>query len=423
MPNAPLRSTARRIRRFVVAGVLSASAAIALSACGAAVPTASSTSFANWSAVEHAAKGQTVHLWMYGGDPQANSYVDRILAPAVAKHGVTLTRVPIANTRDALNRVLSELQAGRTTQGAVDLVWVNGDTFLTGKHAGTWLCRWTSLLPNMAKTSAADPLLSNDFGTPVNGCEAPWNKAQLSFVYNSAVIPNPPTSVAGILAWAHAHPGRFTYPAPPDFTGSAFIREVLYSTAGGYANVPAAYNSHAFSTVTPKMYSTLSALAPVLWRTGDTYPVNSNQLDTLYSTHQVDMTMTYGPATLTKLVADGTYPPGTKVMLLDEGTIGNASFLGIPVNAASRAGAMVVANVALSVSQQVAKADPSTWGQFTVLNLDALNASERAEFAALPQSPVVPPFDVLSRKANPELSAEWVPLLDDGWRTHVLTGQ
>jgi putative spermidine/putrescine transport system substrate-binding protein len=423
VPHAPLRSTSRRVRRLIFAGALSVSVAIALTACGTAVLTASSTSFSSWSAVEKAAKGQTVHLWMYGGDPQGNAYVDRILAPAVAKYGVTLKRVPIADTKDALNRVLSELQAGHTTNGAVDLVWINGDNFLTGKQAGAWLCHWTSLLPNMAKTSAADPLLSNDFGIPVDGCEAPWSKAQLSFVYNSAVIPNPPTSVAGILAWAHAHPGRFTYPAPPDFTGSAFIREVLYSTAGGYANVPAAYNTHAFSTVTPKLYSTLSALAPILWHKGDTYPANSDQFDTLYSTHQVDMTMTYGPATLTKLVADGTYPAGTKVMLLNEGTIGNASFLGIPVNAASRAGAMVVANVALSVSQQVAKANPSTWGQFTVLNMDALSANERAEFAALPQSPVVPPFGVLSRNANPELSAAWVPPLDDGWRAHVPTGQ
>jgi len=83
---------------------------------------------------------------------------------------------------------------------------------------------------------------------------------------------------------------------------------------------------------------------------------------------------------------------------------------------------MVVANVALSVSQQVAKANPSTWGQFTVLSLDALSANERAEFASLPQSPVVPPFGVLSRNANPELSAAWVPPLDDGWRTRVPTG-
>ncbi|WP_010204417.1 hypothetical protein [Salinibacterium sp. PAMC 21357] len=84
---------------------------------------------------------------------------------------------------------------------------------------------------------------------------------------------------------------------------------------------------------------------------------------------------------------------------------------------------MVVANEALSVKQQVAKADPAVWGQFTVLDLDALSAADRALFDALPQSPVVPSFDMLSRNANPELSAEWVPALDEAWRTRIAAGQ
>ena len=68
----------------------------------------------------------------------------------------------------------------------------------------------------------------------------------------------------------------------------------------------------------------------------------------------------------------------------------------------------------------MAKADPGVWGQFTVLDVAALPADQAAAFAALPASPVVPAYDVLSRNANPELSAQWVPKLDDGWRRNVL---
>ena len=131
------------------------------------------------------------------------------------------------------------------------------------------------------------------------------------------------------------------------------------------------------------------------------------------------MMMTYGPATLTALVENGTLPETTRVLTVEDGTLGNASFFGIPSNSGNIAGAMVVANEALSVEQQVAKADPAVWGQFTVLDLDALSADDRALFDALPQSPVVPTFDILSQNANPELSAEWVPALDDGWRTTI----
>ncbi|MEW1708890.1 ABC transporter substrate-binding protein [Microbacterium sp. NPDC089190] len=409
----------RHRRRLAAITVAAASALFALTGCAA--PAAPDTAeFADWDAVLSAAKGQTVQLWMYGGDDQGNAYIDDVLAPAVAEYGVTLERVPVTDTRDALNRVFTELQAGRD-DGSVDLVWVNGDNFRTGKDAGAWRCGWTGMLPSMANTSADDPLLQSDFGTPVDGCEAPWHKAQFTLAYNAEAIPDPPTTLAGVLDWADAHPGRFTYPAPPDFTGSVFVREALASVSGGADEVPTAFSEDAFDELAPALWSRLDTLAPNLWRGGDTYPANETELGRLFADRQVDMTMTYGPATLTGLVADGTYPAQTKVLTLEDGTVGNASFLGLPVNSDAAAGAMVVANVALSAEQQAKKAEPDVWGQFPVLDLHALSAEDRALFDALPVSPVVPPYDEISRNAHGELAAEWVPALDDGWRQNVLS--
>ncbi|MEV7873462.1 ABC transporter substrate-binding protein [Microbacterium sp. NPDC089188] len=409
----------RHRRRLAAITVAAASALFALTGCAA--PAAPDTAeFADWDAVLSAAKGQTVQLWMYGGDDQGNAYIDDVLAPAVAEYGVTLERVPVTDTRDALNRVFTELQAGRD-DGSVDLVWVNSDNFRTGKDAGAWRCGWTGMLPSMANTSADDPLLQSDFGTPVDGCEAPWHKAQFTLAYNAEAIPDPPTTLAGVLDWADAHPGRFTYPAPPDFTGSVFVREALASVSGGADEVPTAFSEDAFDELAPALWSRLDTLAPNLWRGGDTYPANETELGRLFADRQVDMTMTYGPATLTGLVADGTYPAQTKVLTLEDGTVGNASFLGLPVNSDAAAGAMVVANVALSAEQQAKKAEPDVWGQFPVLDLNALSAEDRALFDALPVSPVVPPYDEISRNAHGELAAEWVPALDDGWRQNVLS--
>ncbi|MER3389025.1 MAG: ABC transporter substrate-binding protein [Microcella sp.] len=391
----------------------------ALAACSADARPVDDQDYASWEEVVEAAQGQTVKLWMYGGDEQGNAYVNDVLVPAAAEQGVTLEQVPIADTPDALNRILSEVQAGET-DGEVDLVWVNGNNFGTGKEAGAWECGWTDLLPNMALTDPADPLLLDDFGTPVDGCEAPWHKAQFTFVYNSDTVTNVPSTLDELLDWARANPGRFTYPAPPDFTGSVFVREVLYSVNGGYENVPLAYSEEAFEQLTPALFEELNNLAPSLWRGGETYPQNSNELNELYANGEVDFTMTYGPATLTDLVADGTYPAGTRVLTLEEGTVGNASFLGLASTSGSKAGAMVVANLALSVEQQVAKAEPDVWGQFTVLDLDRLSDEDRALFEALPDSPVVPSYDVLSENANPELAAAWVTPIDEAWRAQVL---
>jgi putative spermidine/putrescine transport system substrate-binding protein len=396
-----------------------AASALLLAACSSssASDAAGSGLPADWAEVARQAQGQTVSLWMWGGDPQANAYVDDVLAPAVKQEGVTLKRVPVADTQDALNRILSEQQAGRADDGAVDLVWVNGENFRTGQQSSAWLCDWTRLLPNMGLTDPDDDVLTSDFGVPVQGCEAPWHKAQFTLVYDSADIQaaDVPTTFKELDEWIAANPGRFTYPAPPDFTGSAFVRQALVE----FSDIDSSATELDDQAVNDLM-ERLERWAPNLWREGATYPKDSAQLDRLFADDQVSFTMTYGPATLDALVDKGTFPDTTRVLPLEGGTLGNASFLAIPANAGSIEGAMVVADVALSAEQQAAKADPGVWGQFTVLALDRLAAGDRARFEALPASEVVPPFDVLSRDADAELPSAWVPVLERAWRSTVL---
>ena len=211
---------------------VSAVVALGLSACAAPGSTGEAAEVTEWSAVLEQARGQTVRLWMWGGDEQGNAYVDEVLAPAARDQlGVVLERVPVADTADAVTRVLAERQAG-AQDGNVDLVWVNGDNFRTGQQAGAWLCGWADELPSMRYTTPDDPLLESDFGTAVEDCESPWHKAQFTLVYDSEAVADPPSTMAGVLAWAEQNPGRFTYPAPPDFTGSVFVREVLLERVG-----------------------------------------------------------------------------------------------------------------------------------------------------------------------------------------------
>ena len=408
-----------RRRRWKAAALLTA---VVLAGVGCAAPDADApqASAGSWSDVLSDSSGETVRLWMYAGDEQGNDYVDEVLAPAAAEQlGVAVDRVPVADTSDALSRVLSERQAG-IDDGEVDLVWVNGENFRTGQQAGAWLCGWADRLPNQRHTAPNDPLLGTDFGTPVDDCESPWHKAQFTLVYDGARVAEPPTTLEGVLQWAEDNPGRFTYPAPPDFTGSVFVREVLMSVSGGAERVPDRFSQDAFDRLSPALWDRLNRLEPSLWREGTTYPRDSVGLDKLFAGGEVDMTMTYGPATLTKLVRQGTFPTTTRALRLRDGTVGNASFLAIPASSGAPEAAMAVANLALSPHQQAVKADPKVWGQFTVLDLSRLSEADRAEFDALPASSVVPAFDTLSRNAHGELAAGWVTAVDDGWRRNVL---
>ncbi len=227
------------------ASAVALASALLVGACAApAAENAAVSPERPWDDILLEAEGQTVDLWMYGGDQRGNAYVDDVLAPAAADLGVTLRRVPVADTKDAMRRLLAERAAG-ADDGSVDLVWVNGDNFATGQEAGAWLCGWADDLPSMQYVADDDPLVTEDFGVAVEGCEAPWHKAQFTFAYDSERVTDPPTTVAGLLDWAEAHPGRFTYPAPPDFTGSVFVRQALYGVSGDPEAVPARFDERA----------------------------------------------------------------------------------------------------------------------------------------------------------------------------------
>ena len=105
-------------------------------ACGSSETTADDgtgeVDAGDWDAVLAEADGQTVQLWMWGGDSVLNSYIEDTVAPIVAESGVTLEQVRIDATSDGIDRIVSEAEAG-TEDGAVDLIWVNGSNFSQAK--------------------------------------------------------------------------------------------------------------------------------------------------------------------------------------------------------------------------------------------------------------------------------------------------
>ena len=340
-----------------------------VSACAAPVVDQAGPAVRDWDRPREA-RGQTVSLWMWGGDPQGNAYVDDVLAPAAAEPGVTLRRVPVADTSDALNRVLAERQAGRDRRRRSTWCGSTATTSPPASRPAPGGAAGPAPLPNMRYTDPADPLLTDDFGTAVDGCEAPWHKAQFTLVYDSAEVDRPaerpwPECSSG----PQAHPGRFTYPAPPDFTGSVFVRQVLYAVSGGHAERAGRLRPGGLRRADPRALAAAARPGAVAvarraaptrgtrWRWTSSSP-----------TDQVDMTMTYGPATLTELVADGTFPATTRVLTLDEGTVGNASFLAIPATSGGPGRRDGGRQPRALPRAAAAKADPDVWGQFTVLD-------------------------------------------------------
>ena len=411
----------RRSRRLTVLTALTGVGLLALTACsgpsGAAAP--QTLDGGSWPFVQAQAKGQSVNFYAYGGDTVLNSFLSGYVTDALAKQGVTLKQVKITDTVDAVNKVLGEKQAGRSTGGSVDAIWINGENFATGVQANLWSCGWDKSLPNSRYVDFANPAVTSDFGVPVNGCEAVWQQADSALVYDSSKMSSTDVaSVAVLLAWAQAHPGHFTYPALPDFSGSMAVRTILYDNLGGPAPLAGAFDAAKYAPAATALWARLSALKPSLWRGGSTYPPTQDAVEKLYSDGEISAYFTYGPGAVAEKVRTGLYPKSTREAVPSPGNIGNNSFLAIPDNAANKAAALVLANVLEDPQTQLALYQAE--GIYPGVDVAKTDAATQAAFAAVPLSASVLPLSQLTAHAQPELASGYVTQLEKDWKTEVL---
>jgi putative thiamine transport system substrate-binding protein len=333
-----------------------------------------------------------------------------------AEYGVTLKQVKLADTAEAVARVLAEKTAGKADGGSVDLVWINGENFAAMKRQGLLFGPFTQMTPNDKLVDVeGKPTTTRDFTVPVDGLEAPWGMAQIVFLYDTARVSDPPRSMAALLAWAKAHPGRFAYPAPPDFTGTTFLKQALYELTRDPARLSRPVDDADFATATAPLWRYLDALRPLLWRHGRQYPANSEALRQALDDGEIDIAFNFNPAEASSAIAQGLLPPTVRTYVFDHGSIANTHFVAIPFNANAKAGAMVVANFLMSPEAQAHKQDPRVWGDPTVLAMAKLDPAERARFAALPLGVATLPPEKLGR-ALPEPDASWMTRLADAWR-------
>ncbi|WP_407703787.1 ABC transporter substrate-binding protein [Tabrizicola oligotrophica] len=339
---------------------------------------------ADWDAVLAEARGQTVYWHAWGGDTKINDFIAFIGAEAKARHGVTLEHVKLASTADAVARVLAERDAGQTTGGAVDLIWINGENFAAMKAEGLLHGPFATDLPNWPLVDTqGKPATVTDFTLPTEGFESPWAMAQFVFEYDSAKLPAPPRSIAELAAWILANPGRFTYPQPPDYLGLTFLKQVLYGVLPDAAILQAPVDAATYDTAVAPLWALLDAIHPALWREAKAFPENEPALGQLLADGETLISFAFNPGRASAEIAAGHLPDTVRTFVLDGGTIGNASFVAIPFNAAHQAGAQVIANLILDPAIQAAAQDPATLGFQTVLNLAALAPEDRARFDAL----------------------------------------
>lgn len=339
----------------------------------------------NWQDVLADARGETVYFNAWGGAQNINAYLEWTGAEMERRYGVKLVHVKLDDTANAVAKVVAEKAAGRNEGGTVDLIWINGENFASMKRQHLLFTPgWAEKLPNR-RFVGNEPTVRTDFTIPVEGLESPWGMAKLVFFHDSARTDpaSLPKSAKDLLEWAKKNPGRFSYPQPPDFIGSSFLKQILSELVADRSVLMKPVDEASFEATVAPLFAWLDELNPLLWRGGKAFPQNYPAMKQLLADGEVDIIFAFNPSEASSAIANGELPDTVRSFTFPGGTLANTHFVAIPYNAAAKAGALVLADFLISPEAQARKQDPLIWGDPTVLAFSKLDAGDKALFEAL----------------------------------------
>ena len=364
---------------------------------------------ADWSQIQNEAKGQTVYFNAWGGSEATNAYIAWAAKEAKTRYRIDVRHVKISETAEVVKRVQTEMAAGRTRDGSVDLMWVNGENFRNLKNGGLLFGPWAQSLPNWSLVDLNKPVRT-DFSVPTEGYESPWGTAQLTLIADSAKTPTPPRSAADLLAFAKASPGSVSYPKPPDFHGTTFVKQLLLDLTPNKAVLQQPVTPAVFAAATLPLWAYLDQFHPSLWRNGKTFPASAAEMHRMLGDGELKISITFNPNEAANLIASKQLPASAYSFGFTGGTIGNVHFVAIPVNSRAKAGAQVFANFLLSAEAQTRKADITVWGDGTVLDISKLAPASQALIRKKAPGALAEAVPTL-----PEPHASWVEALEAEW--------
>ncbi|RYU47638.1 ABC transporter substrate-binding protein [Aliivibrio finisterrensis] len=329
-----------------------------------------------WKEIEQKAKGQTVYFHAWGGSQEINNYLRWADKELQRTYGVTLKHVKVGDIAESTSRLLAEKTAEKNEGGSVDMVWINGENFKSMKSNQLLFGPFVNQLPSWEFVDKTLPV-DSDFSEPTLGLEAPWGVGQLVFIHDKQTLNNPPQSFAELLSYSKAFPNRITYPKPPEFHGTSFLKALLIELTNNNPVLMKPVEQANFTEVTKPLWIYLDDLHQTAWRKGKQFPSGTAQSLQLLDDGQIDLAVTFNPNEVFSAQASGKLADTTQTYAMEAGALSNIHFLAIPWNASAKEGAQVAINFLLSPEAQSRKGDLSVWGDPSVLSSQYLTGSAK----------------------------------------------
>jgi len=373
--------------------------------------------FNNWNQVVKSSKNKTVKLHAWGGSKNINNYLQWVKEQVFKKYGIELKHIKIKDTSDAVKKVLFEKIAKKNTNGSVDIVWLNGENFSTMMKNDLLLEKnWIVQLPNSKYLDlSSSSAYFYDFGIFNDGKEMPWGLSQLIFYYDSEQLMFPPRNAQKLKEFIKKNPGRFTFPQPPDFMGTSFLKQILIEVSdNNNKDFYSKYDKVIHKSSLDQLWNWFDEITPYLWKSGKNYPNNYLSLSQLFSDNEIDLGLTFNISFPKNEILKGNFKTTVKSYVPEIGSLANTHYLTIPYNSGNINASKVVINYLLSPEAQLEKQNPKIWGDPSVLSIKRLKIDMQKQFKSLLDQSTDLSFLDLEKKI-PEPHPSWVKVIEEGW--------
>ena len=364
--------------------------------------------------IEGSNKNVNFHAW--GGSKNINNYIKWVSEKVKNKYGIKLKHIKIKDTSQAVKKVLYEKISKKNTNGSIDIIWINGENFSSMLENNLlYYKNWIYELPNSKNIDLKiNSSLMYDFGIFNQGREMPWGLSQLIYFYDSAKVFNPPRNANEFKEYVVKNPGRITFPQPPDFTGTSFLKQILTEITEDKNKLIEKFNVNKHKLILDNLWLWLDFVTPYLWKQGKSYPKNYVALTQLLSDNEIDLAMSFNIAFPSNEVTKKNLPLTTKSYISTEGSLSNVHYLAIPYNAANSSASKLVINFMISPEAQLRKENHNFWGDPNVLTFSRLDQKWKKKFIKLSNGPAMIKKTDLEKKLQ-EPHPSWVKEIENNW--------
>ncbi len=319
-----------------------------------------------------------------------------------------------------IERLIRDLESSledSEPEGDIDIVIVTAEQFKTLKDKGLLYGPFADKLPNYNKYMSNKDYSNTHVDLfEIDSSAVCFLQKQLCFFYNDDLLFDPPQDLETLKIYVKANPGTFAYPHPSTPEGRAFVESVILEFTNNMEFMEEDISEKELRELILPGLEYLKEIKPYLKAGGRFNPTRIEDYDAMFSSGELNITMSMDHLHADKMVSDLLYPDNTRAIDLIQSSVSERIYAIIPYNSKNKSGAMMVLNKLLEPRVQLSLYKCEDFSGTVVYSPDSMYPKLKSKLdSKLRKKTVSKPSRLVRVRKSPIPEGYWQYILKE-WR-------